>query len=95
MARHLGYDPKDPDDIDDFTVNWSKVLAAGETISTATATHIAGNVSVQGSVVIDGTHTTARLTGGDVNTTAEVRFRITTSAGRQLDQTIWFKIEPR
>ena len=35
-------DPKDPDDTDDFTIDWSNVLGSGETISSLTVTTIAG-----------------------------------------------------
>lgn len=95
MASPLSYDPKDPDDIDDFTVDWSRVLATGETISTATATIVTGAVAVSGAVTISGSQTIARLTSGTLGEEATVRYRVVTSTGRQLDQTIWFKLETR
>ena len=88
------YSPKDPDDTDDFTIQWSTLtLASGETISTATASVTAGTVSVSGSVTINGTKTITRLTGGVAGETANVRVRITTSAGRQIDETMVIPVE--
>lgn len=78
---------KDPDDIDDVTWDWSARLASGETISTFTATVVSGDVAVS-STAISGTNTTARLTGGTAGSRAEVRGRMVTSTGRQLDWTI-------
>lgn len=91
------FEAKDPDDIDDFTLDWSTLtLATGETISTATATVVApasGAPSVSGSVTISGSKTTTRLTGGTADTVADVRVRITTSAGRQIDETMRIPVE--
>lgn len=80
-------DAKDPDDIDDLTWDWSARLASGETISTFAAVVASGDVTVS-STAISGTSTTARITGGTAGTRAEVRGRMTTSTGRQLDWTI-------
>lgn len=77
--------PKDPDDTDDFTLDWVNVLN-GETISTFAAAVIAGGVTV-GSTSNTTTTTTARVSAGTHGTEAQVRYRITTSGGRQLDRT--------
>jgi hypothetical protein len=78
---------KDPDDIDDFTWDWSARLATGETISTWAA------AVVTGTVVVDSTSSTdttgpARISGGADGEAATVRGRIVTSTGRQLDWTM-------
>ena len=79
--------PKDPDDIDDLTWEWVDRLTTGETISTFTATVASGDVTV-GTTSISGTNTIARISGGTAATRADIRGRIVTSAGRQLDWTI-------
>jgi len=79
-------DPKDPDDIDDFGFDWRRRLVTGETIAAFTPAVVAGDAVIDDSD-ISGTVTIARLSAGTDGTTAEVRFRITTSAGRQLDET--------
>lgn len=87
-------DPKDPDDTDDFTIDWVNELAVGETISLLTVTAITAGITVSSSS-ISTTRTTARLTGGTAETTYDVRYRITTSTGRQLDETLRIPVETR
>lgn len=87
-------DAKDPDDTDDFTLDWVDVLESDETISSVTVSVITGDVSVSASSVL-GTKTIARLTGGTAETTATVRFRVTTSANRQLDETLVIAVAER
>lgn len=89
----IRFSPKDPDDIDDFTLDWSTVLATDETLSAATATVVAGTVAVSGAVSRVGTTTVTRLTGGAAGETADVRVRITTSTGRQIDETMRIAVE--
>lgn len=86
MPTHLR-DPKDPNDTDDFVWEWAARLTTGETISTFVATVVTGAWLVTSSS-ISGTRTTARMTGGAVDTKVSVLGRITTSAGRQLDWTL-------
>lgn len=85
-------DPKDPDDTDDYTLDWANVLATGETLSTLSVTGAGVTVA---SSSISGTTTIARLTAGTAQTDATVRYRVTTSAGRQLDETLIVKVEER
>ena len=90
-------DAKDPDDIDDFTLDWSAVLATGETITACALAVVTGGVTVPdpAQATISGSRTTARVSGGSDQSTAEVRYRITTSAGRQLDETARIIIRSR
>lgn len=77
--------PKDPDDSDDFTWDWSARLVQGETISTAVVTVDVGAVvdtDIVGGTVI------ARLSGGTAGNYINARCRITTSASRQIDWTL-------
>lgn len=87
----MDFGAKDPNDIDDFSLDWSNLLATGETIGTCTATVESGGVTVD-STAISSPVTTARISGGTLSATAAVRYRVTTSTGRQLDQTIRFSI---
>lgn len=87
-------DSKDPDDTDDFTLDWTNVLGASETISTLSATTISGGVTVASSS-ISTVYTTARITGGTAGTNAVIRFRITTSTSRQLDESLTIHVESR
>jgi hypothetical protein len=87
-------DPKDPDDTEDFTLDWVNVLDVGETISTLTVTSVSGGLTVSSSS-ISGTETIARVTGGTAGTDAIIRYRITTSASRQLDESLTVHVEAR
>lgn len=87
-------DPKDPDDTDDFTLDWTNVLGSGESISSVTCTVVSGGVTVASSSY-NGSLTTARVTGGTAGTDAVVRFRITTSTSRQLDESLTIHVEAR
>lgn len=80
--------PKDPNDIDDLTWEWAARLDTGETISTFTASIVAGGGTV-GAQTIDGTTTIARISGGTAGTRLDVLGRIVTSTGRQLDWTAY------
>jgi len=85
-------DTLDPDDIDDFVLDWTNRLTTGETITGFTVTVASGTATVSGST--SGTTTTARLSAATAGT-VQVRFRITTSAGRQLDETATIQVEAR
>lgn len=76
---------KDPDDVEDFTWDWSDRLASGETISTRVVTATGGTVdssSISGSTVI------GRLSGGTAGQFINATCRIVTSTGRRLDWTL-------
>ena len=86
----LQFSAKDPDDIDDFTLQWSAVLGS-ETISAVAAAVASGTVTL-GTPSISTTSTTVRVSGGTDGERAQVRQRITTSGGRQLDETMVFDV---
>jgi hypothetical protein len=87
-------DAKDPDDADDFTLDWTGVLATGETISTLAMAVVSGGVVV-GSSSISTVYTTARVSGGTDGLAAVIRYRIVTSASRQLDESLTIPVEAR
>jgi len=87
-------DPKDPDDTDDFALDWAAVLATGETIAGLAVSVAAGDVSVD-TTSISGSNTIARISGGTAGIPAQLRYRLTTSSGRQLDETLAIGVWPR
>jgi hypothetical protein len=89
--------PKDPDDTDAFQVEWEDRLTS-ETLVTSTWTidPAAGdNPLVEESTSNTTSRTTIWLSGGDDGETYELTNRITTTAGRQLDQTVRLKVASR
>lgn len=87
-------DVKDPDDTDDFTFVWTNVLDTGESITAFTPVVASGTATISDSSTSD-TETTARLQGGAEGEAQYLRFRITTSAGRQLDETLVITVRTR
>jgi len=91
MASYIR-DPKDPDDVDTFSVDWTNRLGS-ETISTLAVSAVSGCTVDSSST--SGAVTTATVSGGTAGVAAVVRFRITTSGGRQLDETVTIPVEAR
>lgn len=92
---------KDPDDVADYGFNWTPKGLGTDTITATSAVVVtpdSSNVQVgQHSVgIVDGADdkqgTVTWLSGGVDNTTATIRLRITTSSGRQFDQTMTIRI---
>ncbi len=77
---------KDPDAVLDYVFDWSIWLAEGETIVTATVEVVSGDVVVD-SVSFTDEAVTAWLSGGTLDTDAELRCRVTTSEDRTDDRT--------
>lgn len=82
-----GWPYKDPSEVLDYSIRWSKLLSSGETISTATWTVPSGLTNV--SSVIDSTHkdTTIWLSGGTSGQYYSISCQITTSASRTFERT--------
>lgn len=85
--KPIYWESKDPNDIDDFSVDWTNQLN-GEELTAA----VWSVVNAAG-VVIDATSIASpfakiRLSGGNENETAILMCRATTSTGRQIDQTV-------
>jgi len=85
---------KDPNAILDYIFDWSDWLDENETINSH-------QILVElGSVVVDsnernGAQITVWLSGGNDQETARVVCRITTSAGRVDDRSLWLRIANR
>lgn len=80
-----------PDGLADFPLDWSRDLLSGETISASEWTVPDG--LTEGTTSIGSDTTTIWLSGGTVGTIYPVRNVITTSAGRQFEQTIHIQCE--
>lgn len=80
------WDNKDPNDVDDFSIDWTNQLN-GETLQAAVWTI----VSAAGAAIVSSSVTSpfasVRISGGTENETMVLLCRITTNTGRQLDQT--------
>jgi hypothetical protein len=79
--------PKDPDDIDYFEIKWSKALK-GDTISVSVWIVPSGVVQTTSEVLQGGTRTRVWLSGGTAGQKYVLTNRVTTAAGRQLDQSV-------
>ena len=91
---------KDPQAVLDYAQDWSAWLAAGETISTATATAsgtglVVGSGPTPPAVAIVAGVVTYWLSGGTVGTAYDVVVHITTSQGRTDDRTDKFNVVQR
>jgi len=84
---------KDPHAVLDYGFDWSEWLATGETISSSAWTIPTG--IIKDSDTNTTTTTTAWLSGGTVGTTYLVVNRITTSAGRTEDRSVYIRVENR
>jgi hypothetical protein len=87
-----GYWPdKDPDEVLDYDINWSKRLASGETISTSTWSVVSGSVTIN-SDATSSPRTKVWLQGGSLGETCKVQNRVVTSASRTMDQSGYLRI---
>ena len=75
---------KDPDSVVDYTVDWTYWLSGSDSIAAATFTAQTG-LTIQSHSFTD-TTTTVWLSGGTAGTSYRVTSHVTTSEGRQDDQ---------
>lgn len=84
-------DPKDPNDVKDYVVDWDRYLAGLEggpdTIATSTWPSPPTGINVV-SDSFSGNRARVWLSGGTAGTTYSLTNRITTTGGRTLDRTI-------
>lgn len=80
-----------PQAVVDYPLDWSRDLASGETILLSTWTVPDGLTKDSDSRT--STTTTVWLSGGTAGTVYAVRNKVTTSAGRTLEQTIHIEVE--
>lgn len=80
-------DPKDPDAIEWYAMDWTTYLNTGATISTSTWTVPAGLTVASSQIAAGNLITQVKFSGGTDNTDYECRNRVTTSDGETLDLT--------
>jgi hypothetical protein len=91
----LQWPAKDPNEVLDYTVDWSARLTTGEKIDASTFTVDADSAVTIQSQTFSHTTATVWLINGTVGKTAEVLNRVTTSAGRVMDETVLLPIQTR
>lgn len=82
----LTWPGKDPDEVLDYTINWSRRLPAGDTI--AASSWIFPTGLTMNSAAYTNTSATVWISGGTTGTTYKVTNRVTTTVGRTMDQTV-------
>jgi len=87
---------KDPDDVLDYTWDWTEWLdAIVDTISSKSIV-VSGTVVEDSSLIVSGSKkVTAVLSGGTLNETHRVTCRIVTAGGRTADRSIYLKMRER
>lgn len=85
----LRWPSKDENETLDYVIDWSDRLD-DDTISLSAWTLPSG--ITQASALYDNTTTTIWLSGGTLGSTYDILNRITTAAGRTMDQTVRIKI---
>lgn len=94
MAR--GWDPKDPDEVLDYELDWSTRLATGDTITASSWSIATGDEElVIGETSFTDSTTTLWLSGGTLSTTYKVLNRVTTAQGRVHDKTTYLRIREK
>ena len=93
MSLTLQNPLKDPSAVLDYVFDWTEWLATGETITDHTITADTG-ITVDSSTELDG-KVTVWLSGGTAGQNYKVACKITTSAGRTDERTIWIKVTDR
>jgi hypothetical protein len=93
MSSMTFWDSKDPNDIDDFALDWTNQLK-GEQLATAEWSFVtAAGAAIEGSSV-SSPFAKVRISGGLENQTAILLCRATTSTGRQIDHTVKLSFVP-
>jgi len=92
---------KDPDAVLDYVFDWSDWLATGETIAVDSETgEKLITITADTGITVDsstksGGKVTVWLSGGTAGINYKVACKITTSAGRTDERTIWIKVVER
>ena len=93
MSLTLQNPLKDPSAVLDYVFDWTEWLATGETITDHTITADTG-ITVDSSTESDG-KVTVWLSGGTAGQNYKVACKITTSAGRTDERTLWIRVVDR
>ena len=90
MSQLITLEPKDPNAVIDYWIDWSKWLRGNDTVLTSEWIVPAG--ITQDSEANDTTTTTIWLSGGTAGSTYSLTNRITTAQGRTQDKTITIRV---
>jgi len=93
MSLTLQNPLKDPSAVLDYAFDWTEWLASGETITDHTITADTG-ITVDSSTESGG-KVTVWLSGGTAGINYKVACKITSTAGRTDERTIWIKVTDR
>ena len=80
---------KDPDEIWDYTWDWSEDIESTDTVTSATVT--GSGVTIDGSG-ISGQTVTARVSGGTIGTPGSASCHAVFASGQEGERTIYFTI---
>jgi hypothetical protein len=89
----LTWPNKDPDEVLDYTLNWSERLG-DDTIVTSTWPDPPDGITIDADSY-DGTTAVLWLSGGVADTTYLFVNRVVTTGGRTMDQTVKLKVKTR
>lgn len=84
---------KDPDEVLDYTIDWSDRLGEGDAVDTSTWFVPSG--LTQENEEVTTTTTVLWLSGGTLGQTYTILNRITTTGGRTMDQSVNLKIKTK
>lgn len=84
---------KDPDETDDFSVDWANETDSAESIDSIVWTVPTGITQVQ--VQLEGDVATIRLSGGTVSTSYTIACKATLDSGRILERSIYIRVDER
>ena len=90
----LTWPDKDPDEVLDYSIDWTKRLESDDTIATSEWIVPEDGVSKDSDDFAD-TSTTIWLSGGVAGQTYSFTNRVTTAQGRTMDQSIRLKVKNR
>ncbi len=93
MSKQPWSEPKDPDEVLDFTVDWAKPLAVGDIIETSVWTLPTG--VTKGAETFTNTSTTIWLSGGTDGQNYDLLNRIVTQGGRTREQTCTLRVRSK
>ena len=91
----LVFPAKDPQEVLDYTIDWSARIDDNDVIETSTFTLVSGSGLTLGSQSNDDTSTTVWLSAGTLGTTYEILNHIITEDGREMEQTVKIKIKAK
>lgn len=83
--------PKDPNDVVDYTVNWSRYLNRVDDVILISGWIVPDGIEMETETSND-TLATVWLSGGTAGVSYNLTNRITTAGGRQLDKTITIRV---